>query len=146
MLNCRNQERATLRPHISINVTNVPRSVEFYSQVFGVKPQKQTGTYAKFDLAAPLLNFSMQSGDGDLSRVSHLGVEVDSPEEVERWEAHLSTQGLLEGVEKKSDCCFARQDKVWFKDPDGNAWEVFFVHEQLPVDEEVEGCGKGAAA
>ena len=36
-------------------------------------------------------------------------------------------------AEEGTDCCYARQDKFWFQDPDGNSWEVFFVHEQLPV-------------
>ena len=26
-------------------------------------------------------------------------------------------------------CCHAAQDKIWAMDPDGNAWEVFHVHE-----------------
>ena len=30
-----------MRPHISLDVRNVPGSVEFYQKVFGVEPQKQ---------------------------------------------------------------------------------------------------------
>jgi catechol 2,3-dioxygenase-like lactoylglutathione lyase family enzyme len=123
-----------MRPHISINVKNVAESVAFYQKVFGVAPQKQTGTYAKFDLKEPALNFAMQSG-AKPSRVSHLGIEVDSAEEVAKWETRLKEQGLLQQSEKDSTCCYARQDKAWFTDPDGNNWEVFFVHEQLPVVE-----------
>ena len=26
-----------------------------------------------------------------------------------------------------TDCCYARQDKAWVRDPDGNEWEVFVV-------------------
>ena len=26
-----------------------------------------------------------------------------------------------------TDCCYALQDKVWVRDPDGNEWEVFVV-------------------
>ncbi|HEX7768174.1 MAG TPA: VOC family protein, partial [Nitrospira sp.] len=62
------------------------------------------------------------------------GIEVDSPEEMAQWKAQLQTAGVLERVEENKTCCFARQDKLWFTDPDGNAWEVFFVHEQLAVD------------
>lgn len=123
-----------MRPHISINVKDVSKSVEFYKKVFGVDPQKQTSNYAKFDLKCPSLNFAMQSG-GKVSRVSHLGIEVDSPEEVIVWEMRLREAGLLRAVEKESDCCYAKQDKAWFKDPDGNAWEVFYVYEQLPIPE-----------
>lgn len=122
-----------MRPHISLNVRNVPASVSFYRKVFGVEPQKQTTDYAKFDLSAPPLNFSLVSSTDTISAVNHFGIEVGAPAEVAAWERHLQEQGLLERVEPDVTCCFARQDKVWFTDPDGNKWEVFTVLEQLPV-------------
>lgn len=133
-----------MRTHISLNVKNVADSVAFYQKVFGVKPQKQNATYAKFDLQEPPLNLSMQcgqSGAGEISRVSHFGIEVDSTDEMLRWQKRLTEQGLVKLVESDTKCCFARQDKVWFSDPDGNAWEVFFVREQLPVVEAPACCG-----
>jgi catechol 2,3-dioxygenase-like lactoylglutathione lyase family enzyme len=121
-----------MRAHVSINVRDVGKSVEFYKKVFGQGPQKQTEAYAKFDLANPSLNFSMQSG-GDLSRVSHFGIEVESMKEVGEWEKRLIEAGILKLKESETECCYAKQSKLWFSDPDENAWEVFFVHEQLPV-------------
>lgn len=123
-----------MRAHLSINVSDVSASVEFYKKVFGVEPQKFTKDYAKFDLKEPSLNFTMQTAVMDKSNVNHLGIEVDSAEEVEQWQTKLGEAGLVELVEKGTDCCYARQDKVWLKDPDGNAWEIFYVHEQLPVE------------
>jgi catechol 2,3-dioxygenase-like lactoylglutathione lyase family enzyme len=137
-------EGVIMRPHISINVSDVKKSVEFYSRVFDVFPQKQNENYAKFDLKAPYLNFSMQSGIGEISRVSHFGIEVNSADEVMSWQKDLTEKGLLKLVESDTKCCFARQDKVWFHDPDGNEWEIFYVHEQLPVApkmEKVACCG-----
>lgn len=122
-----------MRPHISLNVRDVPTSVEFYRKVFGVTPQKQTADYAKFDLTTPPLNFSLVSSTRAISAVTHLGIEVESPAEVAEWERYLHTQGVLDTVEKDVNCCYARQDKAWFTDPDGNKWEVFTVLEQLPV-------------
>lgn len=125
-----------MRPHISINVRDVSESVKFYEKVFNQKPQKQNSEYAKFDLKSLLLNFSMQSSkDLELSRVNHFGFEVESAEEVMEWQKKLTESGILKLVESDTKCCFARQDKVWFQDPDGNSWEVFYVHEQLPVTE-----------
>jgi len=131
-----------MRAHLSLNVRNVAESVVFYSKVFGVKPQKQSAAYAKFDLQAPPLNFSMQSGAGELSRVSHFGIEVDSDDEMMRWQKRLTELGLVNLIETNTPCCFARQDKIWFSDPDGNRWEVFHVREQLPVKtaEEKSAC------
>ncbi|HET9869414.1 MAG TPA: ArsI/CadI family heavy metal resistance metalloenzyme [bacterium] len=123
-----------MRAHISIDVKDIPGSTAFYRRVFGVEPQKQAADYAKFDLTAPALNFSMQSRPGrPASRVGHFGIEVDSPEELSRWQERLEAAGFLKRVETQTACCFARQDKLWTEDPDGNAWEVFYVHEQLPV-------------
>lgn len=122
-----------MRPHLSLDVRHVPQSVAFYEKVFGVPPQKQTADYAKFDLAVPALNFSLVSATGKISSVDHLGIEVESIDEIAAWKQRLQERGILEKVEENVACCFARQDKLWFTDPDGNAWEIFTVHEQLEV-------------
>ena len=122
-----------MRPHISLDVRDVSKSVEFYKKVFGVPPQKQAADYAKFDVKAPALNFSLVSSTGAVSSVDHLGVEVHSVEEIAAWKARFQREGIRERVEENAACCFARQDKLWFTDPDGNAWEIFTVHEQLAV-------------
>ena len=123
-----------MRPHVSLDVHNVPASVAFYQKVFGVAPQKQTADYAKFDLTEPALNFSLVSSTENVSRVNHLGIEVEATDDIARWKQRLQKQGILEKVEQGVECCFAWQDKLWFSDPDGNAWEVFTVHEQLAVE------------
>lgn len=139
-----------MRPHISLDVHNVPASVEFYRKVFGVAPQKQTTDYAKFDLTEPPLNLTLVSSTSRVSVVNHLGIEVESADDIARWKQQLLELGILEKVEEGIECCFARQDKLWFTDPDGNPWEIFMVHEQLAVTGTLKntGCcvpkGKGA--
>lgn len=139
-----------MKPHLSLDVRHVPTSVAFYQKVFGVAPQKQTADYAKFDLTEPALNFSLVASTGKVSSVDHLGIEVDSIEEIAAWKERLQEQGIFEKIEESIVCCFARQDKLWFTDPDGNPWEIFMVHEQLAVEGPVAqtGCcvpkGKGA--
>jgi len=130
-----------MRPHLSLDVRNVPASVAFYEKVFGVAPQKQTADYAKFDLKEPALNFSLVSTAGRVSRVNHLGIEVQSAGEIAHWKQRLQKDGILDKVEDNIACCFARQDKLWFTDPDGNAWEIFTVHEQLPVSGLLKATG-----
>jgi hypothetical protein len=68
-----------------------------------------------------------------VSAVDHLGIEVETVEEIVEWKTRLQREGILAKVEDNIACCFARQDKLWFTDPDGNAWEIFTVHEQLDV-------------
>ncbi len=130
-----------MRAHLSINVKNVEESIKFYEKVFGVKPQKSSQDYAKFDLKNPALNFTMHSTkERELSRVNHLGIEVDSAESISLWENLLTERGVLTKTEINTDCCFARQDKIWLQDPDGNSWEIFYVHKQLSVDEKKSIC------
>lgn len=122
-----------MRPHISLDVRDVSKSVAFYEKVFGISPQKQMTDYAKFGLITPALNFSLVSSTGKVSAVDHLGIEVETVEEIAEWKARLQREGILERAEDNIACCFARQDKLWLSDPDGNAWEIFTVHEQLEV-------------
>ena len=134
-----------MRPHLSFDVRNVPASMEFYQKVFGVAPQKQTTDYAKFDLTSPALNLSLVSSTGRVSVVNHLGIEVESVDDIAIWKQQLQERGILEKVEEDVACCFARQDKLWFTDPDGNPWEVFTVHEQLAVTGTLKNTGCCAA-
>jgi catechol 2,3-dioxygenase-like lactoylglutathione lyase family enzyme len=122
-----------MRPHISLDVHDVSKSVAFYEKVFGVAPQKQVADYAKFDLKTPALNFSLVSSTGAVSALDHLGIEVETVDEIAEWKSRLQHEEILERVEDNIACCFARQDKLWFTDPDGNAWEIFTVHGQLEV-------------
>lgn len=130
-----------MRPHISLDVRDIAKSVAFYEKVFGMKPQKQVADYAKFDVKTPALNFSLVSSTHDVSAVNHLGIEVDTMEEIAAWKVRLQHEGILERIEDNIACCFARQDKLWFTDPDGNAWEIFTVHEQLEVTGQLNQTG-----
>jgi catechol 2,3-dioxygenase-like lactoylglutathione lyase family enzyme len=122
-----------MKAHISLNVSNVGQSVDFYRRFFGVEPVKLKDDYAKFDLAAPALNFTMNqrtpAQDGEHGRLSHLGIQVEGHEQVAAARQRLLDAGMLSLDEEDTVCCYARQDKVWATDPDGNQWEVFFVME-----------------
>jgi catechol 2,3-dioxygenase-like lactoylglutathione lyase family enzyme len=120
---------ASIKPHVSLNVTNLQASIEFYQKLFGVDPVRVREDYAKFDLEHPGLNLALNSrpytkGTGTLS---HLGVQVDSTEEVMTVRTRLQESGLLTKDEFQTDCCYALQDKIWVSDPDGNGWEFFVV-------------------
>jgi len=126
------------KPHVSLNVTSVERSVAFYRSFFGVEPTKLKHDYAKFDLADPPLNFTMNERtpeQAEQGRLAHLGIQVDGHEGVEAARQRLEAAGMISLDEEDTVCCYARQDKVWATDPDGNQWEVFFVIEaDVPSD------------
>ncbi|HVY47951.1 MAG TPA: ArsI/CadI family heavy metal resistance metalloenzyme [Minicystis sp.] len=116
-----------LKPHVSLNVTNVEASVAFYEKAFGVAATKRRPGYAKFDLAEPSLNLTMQEAPRTGVNASHFGIQVASSEDVAAAWARFKAAGLATRTEDDTTCCYALQDKVWIEDPDGNAWEVFVV-------------------
>lgn len=118
------------KTHLSINVSDIDASVDFYRRLFGTEPVKVRDDYAKFDVAEPPLNFTMNRAVvGTGGSLSHLGIQVDSTDEVVATGKRWAESGLATLDEMKTDCCYALQDKVWAQDPDGNRWEVFTVLE-----------------
>ena len=125
----------SLRVHVSLNVENVARSTEFYRQMFGIEPARVRPGYAKFDVEARGLNLALneigvaprQSDSHAEGALSHLGIQVASTEDVLAVRQEWIDRGLITRDEMETECCYARQDKTWVHDPDGNEWEVFVV-------------------
>lgn len=116
-----------LKPHVSLNVSNIDASVAFYEKAFGVAASKRRPGYAKFDLSEPSLNLSMVEAPRTGVNASHFGIQVAASEDVAAAWARFKAAGLATKTEDNTECCYALQDKVWVEDPDGNAWEVFVV-------------------
>ena len=132
-----------LKPHVSLNISNVDASVAFYEKLFGVAATKRRPGYAKFDLTEPSLNLTMQEAERSGVNASHFGIQVASTEDVGAAWTRFKAAGLPTLTENDTSCCYALQDKVWVEDPDGNAWEVFVVKGDAPVmqaDPEKKGC------
>lgn len=135
-------EVKVLKPHVSINVKNVPESIEFYKKMLGIEPAKVRTGYAKFDVQNPPLNLALnQANFNERGALSHLGLQVASTEDVLTIREQWATAGLIPRDEMKTDCCYATQDKAWVSDPDGNEWEVFVVlQDNLPETSQSSGC------
>jgi len=120
---------AISKTHVSLNVTDIGKSVTFYQAMFGIIPVKYKADYAKFDIANPPLNLTLQLSSNLTpgGALSHLGVQVESSQDVQAAIARFKAAGLTLFEEKDTNCCYALQDKVWVTDPDGNKWEVFVV-------------------
>jgi catechol 2,3-dioxygenase-like lactoylglutathione lyase family enzyme len=130
---------AVLRPHLALTVTDVDRSIPFYEALFGTHPEKVRDGYAKFSVAEPALNFTLNQGDRSeqLGAFNHAGIQVASTDDVLAAKLRLVKAGLATFDEMDTTCCYARQDKIWVRDPDGTPWEVFVTH----ADTEEEGDG-----
>ncbi|MGG0935486.1 ArsI/CadI family heavy metal resistance metalloenzyme [Brevibacillus centrosporus] len=128
--------------HIGLNVTNLEKSIDFYSKLFGKEPVKVKPDYAKFLLETPGLNFTLNLRD-DVSgnQVGHFGIQVASTEEVIAHKKRLEETGILSQYdEMNTTCCYALQDKFWVHDPDGNEWEFFFTKADADVHSEDNGA------
>jgi catechol 2,3-dioxygenase-like lactoylglutathione lyase family enzyme len=130
----------TLKAHLAINVRDVEQSIEFYKKLFGIEPLKVRTGYAKFDVANPPLNFTLNQVPFDGSgALSHLGIQVETTDDVIAMRDGWKASGLLPREEMQTTCCYALQDKAWVHDPDGNEWEVFVVLKDN-LSEEVQGA------
>ena len=74
------------------------------------------------------------SGSGSLN---HLGILVPDTDQVLAAKNRLEAAGLVTFSEENVTCCYARQDKIWVRDPDGNAWEVYaLLDDMLDADDD----------
>lgn len=122
------------RVQLALNVTDVDEAVAFYSKLFGSEPAKRRPGYANFAIADPPLKLVLIENPqrGSAGAMNHLGVEVETPEEVEAAAARLAGDGLEPRAQRATTCCYAVQDKAWVEDPDGAPWEFYTVLADAP--------------
>jgi len=117
------------RVQLALNVSNVDRAVEFYTELFQTQPAKRRPGYANFAIADPPLKLVLIENPGASSRLNHLGLEVFEQAKVVEAHDRLQAAGLEVRNEDGVTCCYAVQDKVWVSDPDAEPWEVYTVLE-----------------
>ena len=131
------------RVQLAINVPNLDEAVDFYSRLFATVPHKQRPGYANFEIDEPPLKLVLVESDS-ANQLNHLGVEVESTDEVAVARQRLAATGMATVEEDRVVCCHAEQDKVWVTAPDGVRWEVYTITDDLPerqkVQETDEGC------
>jgi catechol 2,3-dioxygenase-like lactoylglutathione lyase family enzyme len=115
------------RVQLALNVSNLDEAIDFYSKLFGSQPAKTRPGYANFAIAEPPLKLVLIEGVGQPGSLNHLGVEVDSTDEVAATQTRLTGAGLACATEDQVECCYALQDKVWVDAPDGEPWEIYTV-------------------
>jgi catechol 2,3-dioxygenase-like lactoylglutathione lyase family enzyme len=127
------------RVQLAINVSDLSASVAFYSKVFGMPPSKTRDGYANFAIVDPPLKLVLVEGPGAPGTLNHLGVEVETSDEVRAAIARAQTDGLQTTVEDEVSCCYAVQDKVWLDAPDGEPWEIYTVLADAQPDDVLAG-------
>ncbi|MES2734784.1 MAG: GTP-binding protein [Verrucomicrobiota bacterium] len=116
--------------HLSLNVSDLSKSVAFYQVLFGQPAAKHHADYAKFDLESPPAVISLVSGrSGAGGALNHVGLCLLSSEELVAIQLRLEEAGHKTLREDGVACCYSRQTKFWVRDPDGVLLELYIFHE-----------------
>jgi catechol 2,3-dioxygenase-like lactoylglutathione lyase family enzyme len=117
------------RLHLHVSVEDLARSVRFYATLFGAEPSVLKPDYAKWMLDDPRVNFAISARPGRAAAagLDHLGIQVETPEELREVRARLREADGPVLDEGRTTCCYARSDKAWISDPQGLAWEAFLA-------------------
>ena len=113
------------RFHVHLGVTDLDRSIAFYSQLFGAAPSVAKPDYAKWMLDDPRINFAVSQREGAVKGIEHIGLQVEDQAELAEVYARLAAADRPVLEEGATTCCYARSEKSWIADPDGIVWEAF---------------------
>lgn len=120
------------RLHVHIAVEQLDENIRFYSALFQAEPDVREADYAKWMLDDPRVNFAI-SARGRRSGLDHLGIQVESGEELESVQQGLTAAAVPVAEQKQVACCYARSDKYWTVDPQGIPWEAFHSLQAIPL-------------
>ena len=120
------------RFHVHVHVEDLARNIAFYSAMFNQAPSRTEPDYAKWMLQDPPVNFAI-STRGEKPGLDHLGIQVESTEELQTLKAQAEKADMALLDEGETTCCYARSDKYWVTDPQGIAWEQFHTLDNIPV-------------
>ncbi len=115
------------RFHVSVSVSDLARSVTFYTELFGEPPTVEQHDYARWLLDDPRVNFALTT-HGARAGVDHVGIQAPDEEQLVRVRERLSRAEAPTYDQPDVTCCYARSTKTWTRDPDGLAWETFVTH------------------
>src|ERR1700704_5962251 len=88
------------RVQLALNVADLDASIEFYTKLFDTPPAKIREGYANFAIANPPMKLVLFSGGGEPGSLNHVGVEVDTGEEVAATIARATDRGLEQEIQE----------------------------------------------
>jgi catechol 2,3-dioxygenase-like lactoylglutathione lyase family enzyme len=120
------------RLHVHVSVEDIAQSVRFYSTLFAAEPEVIKPDYAKWMLDDPRVNFAISSRSGNTG-VDHLGIQVETPEELRDVYGRLQQANRPVLEEGTTVCCYAKSEKAWIADLQGVPWETFLTSGESTV-------------
>jgi catechol 2,3-dioxygenase-like lactoylglutathione lyase family enzyme len=118
------------RFHVHVGVTDIDKSIAFYSQLFGAEPSVLKADYAKWMLDDPRINFAISMREDAAKGIEHVGVQVENRAELAEVYGRLKAAGRPVLEEGATTCCYAQSEKSWIADPDGVVWEAFLTESE----------------
>lgn len=115
------------RFHVHVGVEDLGKSIAFYNGLFGAEPTVQRADYAKWMLEDPRINFAISQKCGAAKGIEHVGVQVESADELAEVCGRLQSANAPVLEEGATTCCYAQSEKSWIADPDGVVWEAFLT-------------------
>lgn len=113
------------RLHVHVGVEDLDASIRFYSTLFAAEPTVTKADYAKWMLEDPRVNFAISSGQRAEKGIEHLGIQVESADELAEVYSRLKAADRPVLEEGATTCCYAKSEKSWIADPQGVVWETF---------------------
>jgi catechol 2,3-dioxygenase-like lactoylglutathione lyase family enzyme len=148
-----------VRFHLSLNVSDLTRSVGFYRTLFGAEPAKLRHDYAKFELDDPPVVLSLEPTPRAVGGpLNHLGFRLPDSGTLVAMQERLERAGIRSTREEGVECCYAKQTKFWVTDPDKTLWEIYTLEgdldhrgagqslEEMVPDESQRPAGRPGAA
>ena len=113
------------RLHVHMSVDDLDQSIRFYSTLFAAEPTVVKPDYAKWMLDDPRVNFAISTHNSRASGIDHLGIQVESTDELQEVYGRLQAADRPVLEEGMTTCCYAQSEKSWISDPAGVLWETF---------------------
>ena len=114
-----------MRLQLALNVDDIDEAVDFYTKLFATEPLKRKPGYANFAIEEPPLKLVLFEDPGNGATINHLGVEVETAEQVVAAEQRLAGSGLDTTGVDDTLCCYADKTETWVQAPDGARWEWY---------------------
>ena len=140
-----------MRLQLALDVANLEESIDFYEKMFDTTVAKRKEGYANFEVANPPLKLVLFENPQNAGELNHLGVEVETGEQVEAAEHRISDVGLETSGVDDTMCCYAAKTETWVVGPD-TRWEWYVKNgdneqlENVIVSSHSDGAVENACA
>lgn len=121
------------RLHLHISVKNLEETKAFYTALFNTPPSVDKEDYAKWMLDDPYINLAISKKCCSQSGIDHVGLQVDDAAELDVLGARLKENNIEHISQKGANCCYAKSDKHWTKDPQNVVWELYHTMESAEL-------------